>query len=920
MSSNHYSECLASSFLNGANTAYIEELYDLYLKDQNSVPAEWRTYFAQAANPKEASLSPVRERFLSLAAQSSPVQAVGSTISDKQSQVNAFINAYRALGHYMAKTDPLGFAPLTLRAELELAYHGLSSADLNEVFDTNGLTTESKTLKEIIGILQAVYCGTLASEFMYISDVKVRQFVQAGIEKKQASLSADQKKKLLASLTAAEGWERYLATQFVGQKRFSLEGCDSLIPLMEKAVALAAQKGVKEMTIGMPHRGRLNVLINIMGKPPQEIFDHFAGKHAESAYSGDVKYHLGYSSDLKIENNSIHLSMAFNPSHLEIIAPIVEGSAYIKQQARGASGLNEVLPIIMHGDASVAGQGVVMEALNFSQLPGYKTGGTIHIVVNNQVGFTTDQNEARSTRYCTDIAKMFEVPVFHANADDPEAVVRAIELALEFRMQFKKDVFIELIGYRRFGHNEADEPMATQPVVYKHIKEMSTARTLYARKLIEVGQMTAEEEKNLQEEYRSRLAKGAAMIPVTSTPDNLWIDFLKGDMRAAVKTAVDKNRLIELGQKITNLPEGFVLQPQVDKVIKDRRSMIAGELALDWGCAETLAYASLLAEGYPVRISGQDAQRSTFAYRHAVLHDQNTNNTYMPLAHVDPKQASMNVYNSILSEEAVVAFEYGVAGSAPKQLTIWEAQYGDFANGAQNVIDQFIAAGEQKWQRLNGLTLFLPHGYEGAGPEHSSARLERFLQLCAQDNMFVCMPSTPAQAFHMIRRQVLQSVRKPLIVMMPKSVLRNKTAVSHLEELSHGNFQTLIPDILNTDSKKIKRLILCSGRVYYDLLQKRTELKRDDIALVRIEQLYPLPVQEIKAVLASYVHVKEIVFCQEEPKNMGPWPYLQACFLEHFPEVKIAYVGRSASASTAAGYGSDHAAQLQAFLIDAIDQ
>jgi 2-oxoglutarate dehydrogenase E1 component len=918
MSSNHYSESLGSSFLNGANTDYIEELYDQYLQAPQSLSPEWQSYFKQlSGGAKESSLTPVRERFLSLASQQGASQSVASTVSDKQVKVNELIRAYRTYGHYLAKIDPLGFAVSTPRAELELAFHGLSQADLNDSFEMAGLG--QKPLKDIIAHLKMLYCGALASEFMYMNDVQAREFVQQGIERPQAALSADQKKKILMSLTAAEGWERYLATQFVGQKRFSLEGCDSLIPMLDNLVAVASKRGIQEMTIGMPHRGRLNVLVNIVGKPPQELFDHFAGKHAASAYSGDVKYHLGYSSELKTESGSLHLAMAFNPSHLEIIAPIVEGSTYIKQARRGASGQAEVLPVIMHGDASVAGQGVVMETLNFSQMKGYQTGGSIHIVVNNQVGFTTDQFEARSTTYCTDIAKMFDIPVFHVNADDPEAVVRAIELAFEFRMKFKKDVFVELLGYRRFGHNEADEPMATQPVVYKHIKEMSTCRALYAQKLIAAGELNSDEEKALQETYRTRLATGAAVVPVTPALDAGWQGFLKGNMSSVVKTAVEKRRLLELGKKVTALPDGFILQAQVDKVIKDRRAMTAGELPLDWGAAETLAYASLLTEGYPIRISGQDAQRSTFAYRHAVLHDQKTNTTYMPLSQLNSEKASMQVYNSILSEEAVMAFEYGIAGSAPNQLTIWEAQYGDFANGAQNVIDQFIAAGEQKWQRLNGLTLFLPHGYEGAGPEHSSARLERFLQLCAQENMFVCMPSTPAQAFHMIRRQMLQGVRKPLIVMTPKSVLRNKTAVSSLDELSAGHFQTVIDDTSALAPKKIKRLIICSGRVYYDLLQKRTESKREDVAIVRLEQLYPFPVDELKTILKSYGHLKEIICCQEEPKNMGSWSYLQGMLSDHFSDMRLRYIGRAASASTAAGYASDHAEQLKTFLAEAIE-
>ncbi len=925
----NYNDMLSTTFLDGGNSAYIEDLYEQYLANPQAVSPEWQAYFQQLPGKNtDVALEPIREHFLQLA-KHPQVTVVSGADNAKQAQVNALVDAYRTFGHRVVKVDPLNLLPIPKIPELELSFHGLSEADLSSQFDTHGFAgLQTASLKDLLAALKETYCGTLASEFMYIADREQRSWVQNQIEKNRGKLqlSSEQKKYLLDRLNATEGLEHYLGTKFVGQKRFSVEGADTMIPMLDVIINRASGQGVIETTIGMAHRGRLNVLINIVGKSPQELFDQFAGKYTvDNNHSGDVKYHSGFSNNVRTKNGAMHVALAFNPSHLEIIAPVVEGATHAKQLRHGGNGEGEtqVLPIIIHGDAALAGQGVNMETVNFSQLPGYRTGGTIHLVANNQIGFTTGQFEGRSTTYCTDLAKMIDAPVFHINGDEPEAALFAAQLALDFRMKFKRDVFIDLVCYRRYGHQEVDEPSGSQPVMYNVIKNLPTTRTLYAQRLIAEKVLSAEEDKAIELEYRDRLDAGQPVVDVLPHKDMPytvdWQPYLNQSIHTTADTRVKLADLTKLAQKISTIPADFTLQPQVAKVMDDRKKMAAGELPLDWGCAESLAYASLLAENHGVRLSGEDCQRGTFSHRQSVLHDMKNGKIFMPLEHVSDKQAPIKILNSLLSEEAVMGFEYGYATAAPNDLVIWEGQFGDFANGAQVIIDQFIAPAEQKWHRLCGLTLFLPHGYEGQGPEHSSARLERYLQLCAQENMNVCIPTTPAQAFHMLRRHILRPARKPLIVMTPKSLLRHKLAVSSLQELSDGAFQMVIPELDALTATKVTRVILCAGKVYYDLLQKRREAKREDIALIRVEQLYPFPVKEVAAQLKLYTKAKDVVWCQEEPHNQGAW----FCIRENLEAAldkahTLRYVGRAASASTATGYASTHQKELQAFLSEAL--
>ncbi len=931
MSTKNYNEMLSSSFLDGGNLAYIEDLYEQYLTNPQAVNESWRHYFAQlpASKTNEVALEPVRAHFLQLAKQPALTQVVvtgDAAQATKQAQVNALVDAYRTYGHRLVKTDPLNLLSIPTLAELQLSTYGLSDADLNTVFNTHGFAgLPTATLKQLIAALTETYCGDIASEFMYIADKNMRQWVQNQLETccGKIQLTTAQKQHILEKLTAAEGLERYLGTKFVGQKRFSIEGADSMIPMIDELIQRASAQGVLEVTIGMSHRGRLNTLINILGKAPKDLFDQFAGKHHDEDISGDVKYHSGFSADVKTAQGEIHLALAFNPSHLEFVGPVVEGATYAKQQLHGENGIAKVLPLVIHGDAALAGQGINMEMLNFSQVPGYKTGGTVHLVVNNQVGFTTSQFEARSTLYCTDLAKMIDAPVFHVNGDNPEAALLAMQLAVDYRMKFKADIFIDLVCYRRHGHNEADEPVGTQPLMYRVIKSLPTTRALYAQRLIAEKVLTSDKEKTLQDNYRDKLDAGAPVVDLApeqiTAYDVDWSPYLRKSGSLTADTRIDMAELKKLAQAISTVPANITLQAQVVKVMDDRKKMAAGELPLDWGCAENLAYASLAVKKHNIRISGEDCQRGTFSHRHAVVRDVNTGASYCSLQHLSAEQGTVTILNSILSEEAVMAFDYGYSSAAPNDLTIWEAQFGDFANGAQVIIDQFIAPAEQKWHRLSGLTLLLPHGYEGQGPEHSSARLERYLQLCAQDNMSVCVPTTPAQIFHLLRRQMLRPVRKPLIVMTPKSLLRHKLATSTLEELSQGQFQLVIPEIDSLTDSKVTRVILCAGKVYYDLLQQRREAQRDDIAIIRVEQLYPFPTLALQAQLKRYSKAKDVVWCQEEPHNQGAW----FCIRENLETVlektqSLRYVGRAASAATATGYASVHQTELQAFLGEAL--
>jgi 2-oxoglutarate dehydrogenase E1 component len=803
---------------------------------------------------------------------------------------------------------------------LELEYFGLRSSDLNDEFYTGSRTPSVPSrmkLRDIIAQLEYIYCGPIGAEFAHVSDTEERLWLQDEFQAGRllTRLSSGEQKNLLWQLTAAEGLERYLHTKYVGQKRFSLEGGDALIPLLDDLIQQCGSAGIEECVIGMAHRGRLNVLVNLLGKSPSVLFSEFEGKYdtAHLKGSGDVKYHKGFSADLRTPGGNVHVALAFNPSHLEVVNPVVEGSVRARQERRSDEAGERVIPVLIHGDAAFAGQGVVMETLQLSQARAFYTGGTVHVVINNQVGFTTsDPRDARSTMYCSDVAKMLEAPIFHVNADDPEAVIFVSRLALRYRQKFHKDVVVDLVCYRRHGHNEADEPSATQPVMYQTIRKHSTARKLYADRLVAAGVLAETDAATMVEHYRQGLDDGRpqaraslGMIGNKYTVD--WSRYSATDWSERPRTAVALTRLQTLGERIVKVPDGFSLHPRVSQVVANRAKMLAGAQPLDWGCAETLAYAALVEEGYAVRLTGQDAGRGTFFHRHAVLHEQQSGARHIPLQHVLERQAPFEVTDSVLSEEAVLGFEYGYSTTDPNSLVIWEGQFGDFVNGAQVIIDQFISSGEAKWGRLCGLVLFLPHGYEGQGPEHSSARLERFLQLCAENNMQVCVPSTPAQMFHMLRRQMLRTLRKPLIVMTPKSLLRHELSVSSLEDLAKGEFANVIDEVDDIAPLAARRVVLSSGKVYFDLLRARRKDGIKDVALVRVEQLYPFPGAEYDAVLRKYANAHEIVWCQEEPQNQGAWYQIRHRLAENLgPKRELLYAGRAPAAAAATGISKVH--------------
>ncbi len=935
MSTNLIREFFESSPLAGGNADYIESLYDAWLADAGAVSPEWNRYFESFRGREAGDVSHLGAIARIEAAQKQRHGgAVAAPMSDeharKQAGVLRLLTAYRSRGHLAADLDPLGLAQKMAAPDLGLAFHGLDEADLDTEFDcgTYAGGGQRMKLRELLARLKQVYTGTIGAEFMYISNHEQRSWIYTRLEQANGDAGLDQaeKRQVLAALTATEGLERYLHTKYVGQKRFSLEGGDSLIPMVDDIVRAAGDNGIKELVIGMAHRGRLNVLVNILGKPPKTLFEEFEGKFEhpdDPAYSGDVKYHMGFSADLKTPKGGVHVALAFNPSHLEIVNPVVAGSVHARQLRRRDTGHQQSIAVLIHGDAALAGQGVNMELFNMSQARGFRIGGSMHIVVNNQVGFTTSNpQDARSTMYCTDLAKMVNAPVFHVNGDDPEAVIEVTRLAYAFRKQFRKDVVIDLVCYRRHGHNEADEPAATQPLMYQIIRKRPTTRDLYAQQLQKQGVLAEGDAQKQLDAYRERLEAGAPLAAFEANPvrdlEIDWSRFYNNKLSTPVDTALPKQKLIELASRILDLPKDLTLQPRVGKIYDDRLKMAAGELPGDWGFAENLAYASLIDAGHNLRLVGQDSGRGTFFHRHAVLHDQTDGHTYMPLATVRDG-ASVEVIDSLLSEEAVMAFEYGHATTDPDILHIWEAQFGDFANGAQVVIDQFISSGESKWNRLCGLVLLLPHGYEGQGPEHSSARLERFLQLCAMDNMQVCVPTTPAQDFHMIRRQMLRPVRKPLIVMTPKSLLRHKLAVSTLDELAGGSFQLVIGEHRALAAKKVKRVVLCAGKVYYDLLEEADKRGLGEVAIVRVEQLYPFPRTEVSAELDKYPAAREVIWCQEEPMNQGAWfqirHHLQACIGSRH---SLSYAGRARSAAPAAGHLNSHVAEQAALVEQAL--
>ncbi|WP_163933136.1 2-oxoglutarate dehydrogenase E1 component [Paraferrimonas sp. SM1919] len=924
---------LDSSHLAGANGAYVEEMYEAYLEDPSSISEDWLQVFEslpQGLQAKDTNHTKVREYFRNLAKENR--FAVSGTVSDpeqdaKQVKVLQLINAHRFRGHQHASLDPLALQKPAHVAELSPEFHELTADDLDREFNTGSFAYGGDTMKlrDLIDALKQTYCGSIGAEYMHITDTDEKRWIQQRLEGVLAkkTFTTEHKTRILKGLNAAEGLEKYLGAKFPGAKRFSLEGGDSLVPLMHEIIYRAGETGTKETVIGMAHRGRLNVLVNVLGKRPADLFDEFAGKYAEMDGSGDVKYHQGFSSDFATDGGNVHLALAFNPSHLEIVNPVVMGSVRARQDRRGCTDGAQVLPITIHGDSAIAGQGVVQETFNMSQTRGFKVGGSIRIVVNNQVGFTTSNPfDTRSTLYCTDIAKMVQAPIFHVNADDPEAVALVAELAVDYRNEFKRDVVIDLVCYRRHGHNESDEPSATQPLMYKKIKKHPTPRKLYADKLIEEGTLAASSVTEILNGYRDQLDKGDCVVeewrPMQEHSVD-WTPFLGHEWDDAWESKVSVDKLKELAAKACEIPEGYKVHSRVAKIYKDRLAMANGEKLADWGFAETLAYATLLEDGKNIRITGQDSGRGTFFHRHAVLHNQEDATTYLPLRNIKDQQGRLDLTDSVLSEAAVLAYEYGYATAEPSGLTIWEAQFGDFANCAQVVIDQFLSSGEQKWGRLCGLTMLLPHGYEGQGPEHSSARLERFLQLCANNNMQVCVPSTPAQVYHMIRRQVVRPMRRPLVVMSPKSLLRHPLATSSLEELANGDFQNVIGEIDQIDATKVTKVVFCSGKVYFELLQKRREQNLEHIAIIRVEQLYPFPHKDMAKILEPYQHVTDFVWCQEEPQNQGAWYSSQHHFWIAIPNgAQLIYAGREASAAPAVGLPSLHTKQQQALVNEAL--
>jgi len=915
-----------SSAFSEGNARFLDDLYEQYLQDPESVDPSWRDKFANLQlnvpepPPRLAAVPPVPS-------------AVGlEQVLRKQAAVSRLIDQYRMKGHQAADNNPLRTGPLPRIRELDPRAYGLTEQDMDSPFFTDILkSAERHPLRQIIGELQTIYCGSTGAEYGHIVDTEIREWVQDRLEspRHRASLGTDQKRWLLKLLTAAETMEKYLHRRYVGQKRFSLEGGESLIPLLDELIQHAGGKGVKEIVIGMAHRGRLNVLVNILGKKPELLFQEFeetGGSEPIPGGAGDVKYHLGFSSDVQTPGGPVHLALAFNPSHLEAVSPVVEGSVRARQDRHPQDGEAAVLPVLIHGDAAFAGQGVVMETLNMSETPAYTTGGTIHVVINNQIGFTTSNPfDARSTLYCTDVANMVQAPVFHVNGDDPEAVLSAVRLALDFRMKFKRDVVVDLICFRRHGHNEVDEPAVTQPLMYRFIRNHPGIPKLYADRLAAEGVVPAGEATRLDGECQRLLDQGEPITrPTLRDASNYtktrWDHYLGQQWNQPHDTTVPADDLQEAASAMLRLSPGFKLHPRTAAIIEARRKMAAGQQPLDWGFAENLAYATLLKEGRAIRLSGQDVGRGTFFHRHAILYDQETGNALVPLQHLGGGQGRFQIYDSLLSEEGVVGFEYGYSTTEPDTLVVWEAQFGDFANGAQVMIDQFITSGETKWGRQSGLVMLLPHGQEGQGPEHSSARLERYLQLCAEQNVQVCVPSTPAQIFHLLRRQLVRPYRKPLIALTPKSLLRHKLAVSTLEDLSTGQFQPIIGEVDPIEPADVTRIVLCTGKVYFELLEARRQAGLRHVAIIRIEQFYPFPMDDFCLELGRYPNLKEAIWCQEEPANQGAWHPIKNRFLRRLfnRDVNLTYAGRPSSAAPAVGKFKRHLAQQKKVIDDAL--
>lgn len=926
----------------GDNAPFIEALYENFLKDPTSVPEDWRRHFeplppvdGREHDRPDISHHEIRIDLTHPTTDSvrRPAPAFNATAAERQVKVLRLINAYRVRGHQNADLDPLTLHDITPLPELKPSHYGLSDADMDETFNTGSLfAPERLPLREILKIVQTVYTSKVGSEYMHITSTEEKRWIQRRLEGYRAHPELDDEDRhwLLHMITAAEGIEKYMHARFVGQKRFSLEGGETLIPLLDELIVRAGRDQAEEVVIGMAHRGRLNVLANILAKPPREIFQEFEGAHPEHPdrgilSSGDVKYHKGFSVDLETPHGPIHVTLGFNPSHLDIINPVIMGSVRARQQRYHDITGDKIIPVVIHGDAAIAGQGVNQETFNMSQVRGFSGGGTVHIVINNQIGFTTSNLlDSRSTHYCTDIAKMVQAPIFHVNGDDPEAVIFVTRLAFDYRMRFHKDVVIDLVCYRRQGHNEADEPAVTQPIMYRKIRNHLPVRALYAERLIAKGVVTPEAVQQETEDIRNEFEKGncvgrTALCDLDGRIHVDWKRFHGVSWDTPIDTRVDPDRVAALAGQIFTPPQDFPLHPRLARILEDRQQMAQGTRLMDWGFAEIMAYACLLDRGYPVRLSGQDARRGTFFHRHAMWRNQETGESYMPLQHLHPKQPNCLIIDSVLSEEAVLAFEYGYASAEPDGLTIWEAQFGDFANGAQVVIDQFITSAGAKWNLYCGLTLFLPHGYEGQGPEHSSARPERYLQLCAEHNIQVCVPTTSAQIFHLLMRQMIRPFRHPLIVFTPKSLLRSPLAASPLESLSTGRFKTVIDEIDPLDKDKVRQLILCTGKVYYDLLQARRSRGIEDVAIVRLEQVYPFPWDAYRQIIDSYPAVEKYIWCQEEPQNQGYWDRIKHRFHASLNSRKpLIYCGRPSAAAPATGYFRVHQEEQEKLVDDAL--
>ena len=949
-----------------ASLAFLEELFERYQEDPTSVPADWRAYFDGLRNgqavPVNGSAAPVSSSSrqvapaelpptsnlvtpdgiataravaiangdVKLAAAPAgeamplplPPLATGTAGEERvaflQDRVDQLVRAYRVRGHLMAEIDPLG-RPRPGLPELDPNFYHLTEEDMDRSFSTDTIEgPQSMSLRQIIKRLRNTYCRSIGVQFMHMDDLRVRQWLQVRMEGCENRIQLDRRQQLriYRQMTNAAVFEEFIQKRFLGAKSFSLEGSESLIPLVEMAIERAAAQDIRDCVLAMAHRGRLNVLANVMGKSPQRIFREFADMDPELHVGrGDVKYHLGHSTDYKAANGkSIHLTLCFNPSHLEFVNPVAIGRMRSRQDRGGDRSRQHGMVILIHGDAAFAGEGIIQETLNLSELDAYRVGGTLHVIVNNQIGFTTGPRESRSCMYATDVAKMLQIPIFHVNGEDPEAVAQVVNLAMDFRREFQRDVVIDMYCFRRRGHNEADEPAFTQPALYRVIEKRPSAHESYLEKLLKLGEVTADEAKQIAEQQHAKLA---ADLSVAKSDDyvhkddvgGMWALYIGGRERdaAEVETGVRRDVLESLLMRLVALPEGFQPHAKIGRLLENRVQMAAGSMPLDWSAGEALAYASIAMQGLRIRISGQDSQRGTFSHRHAVIHDAITDETYCPLEHLGPDQAPVEIFNSPLSEAGVLGFEYGYSLDCPEGLVIWEAQFGDFVNAAQVVIDQFIVSAEDKWNRLSGITMLLPHGFEGQGPEHSSARLERFLSLCAKDNIQVAQPTTPAQLFHLLRRQVLRVWRKPLVVMTPKSLLRNPACVSSLDDLVKGSFQRVLPDTLDTPARDIHRVLLCSGKVAYELEKRRQEIGRRDVAIIRVEQLYPLPRQALEEALAAYTPGTPVVWVQEEPENMGSWRFVRIHFGEKlFDRFPFSGVCRQSAASPATGSKKSH--------------